>query len=570
MGNIKVLPEHVIAKIAAGEVVERPASVVKELLDNAIDAGAASIEVDVAEGGKKRIVIIDDGCGMDAKDANRCVERHATSKITSDADLFAVRTMGFRGEALSAIASVSKFTLETKMEGELEGTLVNVEGGVVKETRAAGCPKGTCVSVSDLFFNVPARKKFLKSDASEYGHIADAFCEAALANPSVRFHLSHGGETRILCSRTGDIKTRIGDVLGDDVSGALFEFGEKGDGIELKGFVVKGGVTRATAKDIHLFVNGRSIKDRIIQHALMSGFGTFLGRGEYPIAVLYLTIDPAAVDVNVHPTKREVRFANAAMVHDFVSLSVRKAVAGKAAREYVAYARSDGDAPVTSLCKGGAGRVDMLPLTPPYPSTLLRADKGGEELRLRVIGHLDRAFIVCEGEGGKLVLIDQHAAHERLGFEVLKEQLANGRVEVQRLLLPEQIDLSPKEKTVVMEHVKVIETAGFEIEDFGGGTIVIKAVPAILGDVSLKNIFEKMAAELSDFGSSGAVEGEIDKIFSVIACHSQVRAGDTLSFEEMRQLVMDIERSGISHCPHGRPATIEIERSEVEKWFKRS
>lgn len=558
MGIIKVLPGDVVAKIAAGEVIERPASVVKELVDNAIDAGATSIEIDVVAGGKRSITVIDNGCGMDTEDAKHCVERHATSKITSDADLFAIRTMGFRGEALAAIASVTKFALETKKAGELEGTLVNVEGGSLKEVRAAGCPEGTRVSVSELFFNVPARKKFLRSDPVEYGHIADTICSLALANSSVRFELSDEGKSRIRCHRTGDAKARIEDVLGSEIRDSLFEFEEKGDGIELHGFVVKKGPTRSTAKDLCFFVNGRPVKDRIIQHALMSGFETLLGRGEYPIAVLYLTVDPAIVDVNVHPTKREVRFANSAMIHDFVSSAVRKAVQSSSLR-----------AP-TNVGAWQSPRVanEIASSSATYSGGLLAMTK--EESGLRIIGQFGGAFIVCEGENGKLVVIDQHAAHERLGFERLKEQLAKGHVEVQRLLLPERLDLSPKEKAVIMEHIKAVETSGFETEDFGGNTIVIKAVPAILGDVSLKNIFEKMAEELSDFGSSGAVEQEIDRIFSVIACHRQVRAGDDLTFEEMRRLVSDIERSNISHCPHGRPATIEIERSEVEKWFKRT
>lgn len=563
MGIIKVLPEHVIAKIAAGEVVERPASVVKELIDNAIDAGAASIEVDVVAGGKKCVTVIDNGHGMDAEDARRCVERHATSKISSDADLFNIRTMGFRGEALAAIAAISKLQIETKVSSPdvVEGALVIAEGGLIKEARAAGCPVGTRISVSDLFFNVPARRKFLKSDSVEYGHIADVVYSMALACSSIRFELSHDGLPKIRCHRTGDIKCRIEDVLGDEVRNSLYEFKESGDGIGLHGFVVKDGVTRATAKDIRFFVNGRPIKDRILQHALLSGFETFLPRGEYPIVVLYLTIDPSVVDVNVHPTKREVRFANGSMVHDFVESSIGKAVSGRIVRDFTV-AMSGGGEAVPSLCKGGEGRVDLPPLIPPY--------KGGEGFRLRVLGQFDRAFIVCEGLEGKLVIIDQHAAHERLGFETLKEQLAKGSIEQQRLLLPEQLGLSPKDMAVISEHLDKIREAGFDLEPFGKDIIVVKGVPSILGDISLKMIFEKIAGELAEFGSSRAANEELDKILSVIACHRQVRAGDLLSTEEMQSLVRDVERKGASHCPHGRPAVVTIERTEVDKWFKRS
>ncbi len=582
MGTIKVLPEHVIAKIAAGEVVERPASVVKELLDNAIDAGAKSIEINVAGGGKDSIVVIDDGSGMEASDAKRSIERHATSKISSDEDLFKIRTMGFRGEALSAISAISKMTIETKVAGTLEGTLVSVEGGALKEVRATGCPAGTKVVVDDLFYNVPARKKFLKSDGVEYGHIADCVSSMALSNSRIRFELSHGGSPKIRCHRTGDPKNRIEDVLGADVKNSIFEFAEKGDGIEINGFIVKSGLDRATAKDIHFFVNGRPVKDRILQHALLSGFETFLPRGSYPVAVLYINIDPELVDVNVHPTKREVRFAKSGMVHDFVASAVKKVVSGgdrllsrQNGREYDV---------VFGLRPKNASRVSDPAASYPWmqsPPTRLPTGPAAQQTtsatvtmlisdQLRVIGQLDRAFIVCEGDEGKLVLIDQHAAHERLGFEELRGQLAKGHVEVQRLLLPERIDLSPREKAVIMEHIRGIETAGFETEDFGGGTVVIKAVPAILGDVSLKNLFEKFAVELSDFESSAAADEETDKIFQVVACHRQVRAGDSLCKEEMESLVRQMEQGGISHCPHGRPALVTIERSEVDKWFKRS
>ena len=595
MGVIKVLPEHVIAKIAAGEVVERPASVVKELVDNAIDAGAASIEVDVVAGGKKCVTVIDNGHGMDAEDARRCVERHATSKISLDADLFNIRTMGFRGEALAAIAAISKLQIETKVSSPdvVEGALVIAEGGLIKEARAAGCPVGTRISVSDLFFNVPARRKFLKSDSVEYGHIADVVYSMALACSSIRFELSHDGLPKIRCHRTGDIKSRIEDVLGDEVRNSLYEFKESGDGIGLHGFVVKDGVTRATAKDIRFFVNGRPIKDRILQHALLSGFETFLPRGEYPIVVLYLTIDPSVVDVNVHPTKREVRFANGSMVHDFVESSIGKAVSGRIVRDFTV-AMSGGGEAVPGLSSrapadAGAWRSPWdcgacceesrfagrrgSPEIATRPSAARNDNSGGLLAMthgLRVLGQFDRAFIVCEGLEGKLVIIDQHAAHERLGFETLKEQLAKGSIEQQRLLLPEQLGLSPKDMAVISEHLDKIREAGFDLEPFGKDIIVVKGVPSILGDISLKMIFEKIASELAEFGSSRAANEELDKILSVIACHRQVRAGDLLSTEEMQSLVRDVERKGASHCPHGRPAVVTIERTEVDKWFKRS
>jgi len=583
MGTIKILPDHVISKIAAGEVVERPASVVKELLDNAIDAGADVIEIDAICGGKKCITAVDNGCGMDAEDANLCVERHATSKISSDADLFNVRTLGFRGEALAAIAAISRLKIETKISdaNKLEGTLIVADGGIIRENRAMGCPAGTRISVGDLFYNVPARQKFLKSDGVEYGHIADVIASMALAHSGVRFSLSHDGSPRLSYHRTGDLRGRIEDVLGEDVRNSLFEFMESCDGISLRGFVVKSGLTRSTTKDMYYFVNGRPVKDRILQHAVLAGFETFLTKGAFPIAVLYLDIDPAIIDVNVHPAKREVRFANGGMVHDFVQASVRKAVTikstqitgvgeaikrfeerrmwdeGRGTRDEGRRTRDEGRG------TSDERRVSSFAIFP-------EGDSSPSNAGLRPLGQLARTYIVCEGDFGDLVLIDQHAAHERLGFEELKRQLAKGVIEQQRLLIPEQLKLTPKELSVLLEHLHAIEKTGFELEPFGGETLVVKACPSLLGDVSLQHLFEKIAEEVSAFGSFGATNDVVNNILAVVACHRQVRAGDFLSHEEMAALVRDLEATGSSHCPHGRPAIITINRAEVLKWFKRA
>lgn len=569
MSTINILPSHIVDKIAAGEVVARPASVVKELIDNSIDAKASSITVDISAGGKKSIAVIDDGQGMDLNDAKCAFKRHATSKIKSEDDLGRITTLGFRGEALAAISAVSRLKMETKVCNPqiLEGTRVLVEAGELKEVSAVGCPGGTSMFISDLFFNVPARLKFLRSDPVEYGHIAEMVASLALAHSHIRFELCQEGVPKLRCHRTGGDLKRIEDVLGEETREELISFTEGGGEISLKGFVSKPGITKTTARNCYFFLNGRPIRDRALHHALLKGFGTYLGKGEYPTAILYVTIDPTLVDVNVHPTKNEVRFADTGVVHDFVMSAVRKVLASGGTvghREEVQSRRGDPKEKIGLLHPSGL-RNDKVEGEGSVAENILFE----EPSRLRVIGQFNQAFIICE-EGEELVLIDQHAAHERLGFEMLKAQLAKGKVEQQQLLLPEQLKLNSKEFSVIEENISLISQTGFEVEPFGGQTLLIKAIPAILGEVSLKPLFEKMAADLSEFSSSQEVEEAVSKVLSVIACHRQVRAGDTLTKEELHALVKDIERYNISCCPHGRPATVRIKRQELEKWFKRT
>lgn len=564
MNKIKILSENLIAKIAAGEVVSRPASVVKELIENSIDAGSTDIQIDVAGGGTKRITVIDNGCGIAPDDVKLSIERHATSKISSEADLFNIHTMGFRGEALAAIAAVSKLEIETKANDAsiLEGTYLLAEEGKVKEIRAAGSPVGTKITAKDLFYNTPARKKFLRSDGVEYGHISAIVSLLSLAHPDISFKLSADGKGKLSHKKTESELGRIIDVISDTEKDSISEFEETAAGLKIKGFISKPGVTKGSSKDIYFYLNRRPIKDRTLQHALLSAYDSYVVKGSYPMAVIYIDINPELVDVNVHPAKSEVRFTNVAMIHDLVSSSVRKNLSG-GAKAIPVYARIAVSPPPYSF------------LTP--PSTERKNSRGmpvldslgNDNNNLRLIGQLGQTYIVCEEESGKLVIIDQHAAHERLGFNTLKLQLASGKIEEQRLLIPERIELTAKEYAVIIEHLGQISKVGFEIEPFGGSSFMIKSVPSILGDVSLKPLFEKISDELSDFGSSGAVSELLDKLCALIACHRQVRGGDSLSREEMDHLIKDIERENISHCPHGRPAIVRIEPSEIEKWFKR-
>lgn len=582
MCTIKQLPKNLIEKIAAGEVVERPSSVVKELVENAIDASARSIVVDVVDGGKKRIAVIDDGSGMSPDDLKLCVLRHATSKISDESDLWKIRTMGFRGEALAAIGAVSKLTIESRINKPeiIEGAKIDIDGGEVKGPSVAGCPPGTKVVVSDLFFNVPARQKFLRSHAVEYGHIYECVTTLALAHPDIRFEISSNGKRQFI-SNAGDVKERVTAVLGDEIAGRLMDVCEEGGGIEIGGFVAESG--RSGGKDVHIFLNKRPVRDKVLMHAVSAAFGERLQRGRYPAAALWIDIDPAKVDVNVHPTKREVRFAESGAVHDFVMSAVKKAVTSAPATiqtaDKIPNMRQGVEAAINRFeerrlfDQASDCHPERSKGSPIGPLALLRA--GGilpstqNDARLHPIGQLGKTYIICEDADATLVIIDQHAAHERLGFDALTKQYSLGKVPEQRLLIPERVELGAKQTAYIMENSDAIARAGFEVEPFGGSTLMVKTVPALLGDANVGHVFEKMADELEELGSSHSIDDVVKRIFAVVACHRQVRAGDKLSIDELSALVRDIECENVMHCPHGRPAIVRIERGEIEKWFGR-
>ncbi len=574
MPAIVRLPSHVISLIAAGEVVERPASAVKELVENAIDAGARSILVEVEDGGRKRIAVTDDGCGMDAEDAARALERYTTSKISREDDLWNITTLGFRGEAIHAIASVSHIVIQTRMEGALEGTHVSASGGERPRVDVAGCPRGTRVEVRDIFFNTPARRKFLKSAAVEFGHINAELTRIALVQPAIAFELVHNGKRVWAHHAVRDGRERMSLIAEGDELGLLTAVDEEGYGLRVRGWVGAEEITRASPRSLYVFVNGRPVKDRLLIHGVTAAYGTALERGRFPVAAVFLEINPANVDVNVHPAKREVRFENGPAVHDFVQAAVQKAI-GASRRE-----RAFGG--VFEHPRGGrmdSSGVDWVATIDPdhlrgVPSGHPR---GGEQrstiddqrTSVRVLGQFDKTFVICEDSQGALLMIDQHAAHERLGFEELMRQHRRGRVERQNLLFPQTITLAPAQMTAWEEAKEVLERAGFDLKHFGGNEVVVSAVPAVLGDADLASLFEKLFDELSTVGSAAALDERIECIFSVVACHRQIRSGDVLSPEELQRLVDEVMREKIDSCPHGRPAVVRFKRDEIDTWFKR-
>ncbi len=501
---IKILPDHVINKIAAGEVVERPASVVKELIENSIDAGATEIFIDIEEAGKRLIRITDNGSGMSKEDARTAFLRHATSKITDDADLESIRTMGFRGEALSSIASVSQVRLLSAMKGATSGALIEIEGGIVKAVSDAAAPQGTTLEISHLFYNTPARHKFLKSPATEFSHILTAVSRQAMAHPAIRFRLTHNKKSVLDLPSSLSIKERVFQLSGGEIAENLIEFSGGRDSVHVHGLIGRPGYTRADKTYQDFFVNRRAVKNPSLTHALYSAYGDMLMRDRHPVAFIFIEIDPALVDVNVHPAKAEVRFRNQSQLHDLVRDVIREGLRAdamspsaceradgvrEACADYLQNAesseyRSSGVRSVDtqfSQCRHGAEQNSDAEIDSPNPvsATLtphsaLRTPNCFTPSRRSTTPSSSRS----REEG--MAIIDQHAAHERVLFEKLQDQFSAGRVPVQDLLVPDQVELGPAQSEVLAEYLPELSKLGFLVEDFGNNTFVIKAVPALL------------------------------------------------------------------------------------------
>src|SRR3989338_5203199 len=532
MANIQRLYPHLVDKIAAGEVIERPASIVKELVENALDAGARFIKISIEEGGKKKIQIIDDGFGMTAEDVALCVERHATSKIKNEADLFSIHSFGFRGEALPSIAAVSHLTIDSKhREGNgVEGARVEVRGAETMLVRAVGCPLGTTVTVENLFFNTPARRKFLKSDTVESGHIQETVLRLALGSPNCGFELSIDGKRKLLAQATEDPLRRLQELLRKEWVNDWVLAEEKNPDLSLKTWLLNPRHTQSNNNDIYVYLNGRYLKDRVLLHAVTQGYYSCLMRGQYPAAVLYLQCNPAQVDVNVHPAKREVRFEKSSMVHDFVAGAIRKGLQKKIYTE--------SSIPFVRGWKGGVGSnrpppSNQLLSTLKNPISVIPAKAGIQNFQeimdpdfrrddvfrktlsfssLIPLAQYAQTYILCESPDGELVLIDQHAAHERIGYEQLKKQWEQKKVAMQRLLVPDLWEATPAQISIVEEYQKQFEEAGFEVEVFGEKTISIKAVPVLLMKMDIKKLLTEVVSEFSDMTVSKSIAASLDYV----------------------------------------------------------
>ncbi len=580
-GRIHLLPGGLIDQIAAGEVVERPASVVKELVENALDAGASRIRVEVRDGGRDFIAVADDGWGMTPQDAQLALQRHATSKIAAIEDLQQIRSYGFRGEALPAIASVSQLRLCTRARGASEGFELRIEAGRVLHAGAVGAPEGTRIEVADLFAAVPARRKFLKTAATEWGHIAEGLVRCALALPGVHFDVQREGRPSLAWPAVSAPLDRIAAVLGEEDAAGFVPVEHREGPASVSGFVSRPDRPRPTLAGIHLYVNRRPVRDRTLQHALIDVYRDWLPRGRFPAAVLFVDLPPEAVDVNVHPAKWEVRFADPQALHRLVRHGVAAAIES---RRWLApggavaplaprpgtHAESSpaGDwlfaSRATAPASAAQGAVSLPQAATPF--TPLRF---GE---LRLLGTLLAAYLVLETKEG-LLLIDQHAAHERVLFERLRAAWGGREVESQRLLVPLTLAASAGQVAQLAERAGDASAFGFDLEPFGAETVVVRAIPALLAGRDPGTLVRGLLESWLDAPASGAnasTAEAADRLFASLACHAARRRGDLLQPVEQRALLDALDAiPWAPTCPHGRPVAVPFELAEIDQRFGR-
>jgi DNA mismatch repair protein MutL len=595
--RVRVLPPALADQIAAGEVVERPASVVKELVENALDAGARRIDVEIEGGGRRLVRVVDDGSGMDPEDARLALRRHATSKIGSADDLWGLRTFGFRGEALPSIAAVSRLTLATRPPDAAAGFKLTVEAGVETDAREVGIPVGTQVEVRDLFFNTPARAKFGKSEPTETANVSEALLRLALANPAAHLRLRVAGRVAMDLPPHRDAAERVRAALARRGAGALHEAeGEEG-GCYVHAFLAGPDESTNTTRNTFLFVGGRFVRDRNLLHALGLGYGALLEKGRYPMAALFIDVPGPDVDVNVHPQKLEVRFARAQEVY----AAVRHIVGAAIAR--APWLRTTDDRPmrtftqpprVETSASGGARPVRVgaaaLALPRSAQSALPLRARDAEDARpgafeadpatsapvsrffadLNYVGQVHRTYLVCEAPD-ELILIDQHAAHERVAYARLRAAHARRQMPRQQLLFPIPIEVG-EAAAAALETDGLLEGLGFEVARHGADTILLRAVPEPLKDADPKPLIRELLSDLAD--GTPLREGELDRVdhlLATIACHSVVRAGDVLGRTEALALLGQLDAVDLrSHCPHGRPVLLRLPLGEIERRFGRA
>lgn len=598
--RVELLADELVDQIAAGEVVERPASVVKELVENAVDAGACRVGVEIRGGGADLIAVSDDGCGMAPEDARRALQRHATSKLRRIEDLLGIRSFGFRGEALPAIASVSRFRLRTRTRSAPGGFELDVEAGVLQEAREVAARPGTRVEVADLFAAIPARRKFLKRPATEWGHIADWLTRAALALPAVHFDVMRGERPALHWPAVDSTLDRIALVLSEDDAAALVCAERQHGALQLRAYVSRPDAHRPTGSGIHLFVNARPVRDRLLRHALLQVYRDVLPRGRFPTALLFVEVGPDEVDVNVHPAKWEVRFSDPQALHQLVVATVRDALAtrswlgggpigegditGTPSRDAAAGGpRSVQNASAASgdwlfagdLGGAAAGVGDAGP--PAYGSAGVADERPFHFAGLRLLGQLLGTYLLAEHKGG-LVLVDQHAAHERVLYERLRAEWLKGGAERQALLVPSHVPLAPGAAEALAENASLVRDLGYEVEPFGEASVMLRAVPALLAERDPLGLLRGLAEELQRAGNLGAslragtrILGAADQLFASMACHSARRAGEVLDPQEQRALFDALDAiAWAPTCPHGRPVAVPVGLAEIERRFGRA
>ncbi|OCL26236.1 DNA mismatch repair protein MutL [Orenia metallireducens] len=646
MGKIRVLAEDVANKIAAGEVIERPASVVKELVENSIDAGASKIEIKVKNGGKDWIQVIDNGEGMSPDDAKLSFERHATSKVERANDLFALRTLGFRGEALPSIASISRVNLTTRTEESLSGIKLRLVGGEIEKEESCGAPIGTNIIIKDLFFNTPVRYKYLKQISTEIGHISDIVNRLALSYPEIAFYLEHNGRKILETTGNGNLLDVIFNIYGRQVAKEMVKVDYSDNYMEIKGYVSKPTVTRSSRKHQSYFVNGRYVKSNLMGKAVQEAYHTLLTVHRQPIVVLNLKLNPILVDVNVHPTKLEAKFSRSEMVYGLVQEGVTKAIKSSdlvpklkldkkqqqsrdnytqnelvlavdkkyrskkkdkssqleskvenknfnyranhpqkakkskelRAKKIEKLFKVDEDKLATAKIesiKENKVENNIKETAQDYKPEDNNAKKDKEiedkrvELNLVPIGQIHQTYIIAQGLDG-MHIIDQHAAHERVRYEELMAEFKSGEIKTQELLIPLNLDLTYQEVEILNQDKDKIEKLGFILESFGGNSYIVRGVPTGLYNLNDEELIRDCIDKLLEEGELGEAYELVEDILIMISCKTAIKAGDKLSIREMNKLIDEMERYGVTNCPHGRPVMMQLSKKELEKEFKRT
>jgi DNA mismatch repair protein MutL len=587
VSKIKVLPQTVVTKIAAGEVIERPASVLKELIENSIDAGATHIEVQLEDGGKKLIKVSDNGIGMDRDDVELAFVSHATSKLWSDDDLFSINTLGFRGEALPSVGAVSQARIISRPRGTLIGSEIQIEGGNLHKIKEKGAPEGTQVEARNLFYNTPVRRKFLKSTHTEMAHISETVTRFALAYPKIHFSTVNNGKNVLSLPPTKDLKERITTIFGDEMGKVLITINSKEPNVSIYGYVLPPTYNRPNTKMQFVFLNGRYIRDNIISHAINAAYLNLLMSKRSPIVFLSLQVDNKEVDVNVHPTKIEVRFKNAGLIHDQVYSALHTALTGtefhsslKATSlpEHTNIGTSSHEKKESVMKSMSDFFSRSLENKTPYhkdehkqayfpPSKTEHLFK--RESALTPYLQIHNSYIVEETADG-LNIIDQHALHEIVLYHEIWEQIKSSKLLKQNLLIPELIELTPRDYVTIMSLKNELDTLGLEIEEFGKSTIAIRAHPQILRNLDCRELIQDLLQEIDSDEIKSDTDSILRKIVKIMACKGAVKSGQRLSSQEIQSLLEKKKNNTItSFCPHGRPTTLEFKISELEKQFKR-
>lgn len=577
MGIIRILDEATINKIAAGEVIERPASAVKELIENSIDAGATYIKVEVSGGGKKLIRITDNGSGMGRDDAEVSYIKHATSKISKITDIDDVSTMGFRGEALSSVTAVAKVEITTRTKDELSGRNIIVHGGKTIDNSETGCTTGTTITVEELFYNTPARKKYLKSDSTELAHIIDIVTQNALGHNNISFTLLHNGKQLLRSPATNSLLDTIIHIYGKDIAKSMLAVAHESDYATVSGFISKPAITRSSIDSQSFFINNRSVNSRAISNALRKGYGTLIPKGRYPIAILRISINRKDVDVNVHPTKREVRLSHEKEISDTVSDAVKNALSDEnlipdiklqQTHQSLIYEIQESENIIretTSEFKVPARDTEKRLK---HTERMLEKDNMNRETKIpiKIMGQIDNLYVIAEKDDG-IVIIDQHAAHERVLFEQVQESKRN---DSQELIVPINLNLDLKERILMKETIPYLEEFGFRISEFGPDSFAVTAIPNTLGRLEETGLIHDIIIDILSEGKIKDETGIFERVTKSIACRGAIKAGADCSHEQMESLIRQLFQTQNPYtCPHGRPTMVSFNRQELDKMFKR-